>query len=161
MSATYQADQVNIVNFKDTQVAAYEHRGDPKLIGDSIRKFIEWRKHNKLPPSVSATFNILYDNPNETDPERFRLDICAATNKEVAENSFGVMMRSIPSGRCAVLRHIGSNDNLPQAVTYLYSEWLPQSGEELRDFPLFFQRVSFFPDVSEHEAVTDVLLPLK
>jgi AraC family transcriptional regulator len=38
---------------------------------------------------------------------------------------------------------------------------LPQSDEELRDFPLFFQRVSFFPDVAESEAVTDVFLPLK
>jgi AraC family transcriptional regulator len=33
-------------------------------------------------------------------------------------------------------------------------------GEALRDFPVFFQRVIFFPDVPEHEAVTDVFLPL-
>jgi hypothetical protein len=29
-------------------------------------------------------------------------------------------------------------------------------GEEPRDFPLFCQRISFFPDVAEHEAVTDI-----
>ncbi|MBU0622286.1 MAG: GyrI-like domain-containing protein [Gammaproteobacteria bacterium] len=60
-----------------------------------------------------------------------------------------------------MLSHVGSNDILPATVHLLYSEWLPQSGEELRDFPLFIQRVKFFPDVAEHEAVTDVLLPLK
>ena len=44
---------------------------------------------------------------------------------------------------------------------FLYGRWLPASGEEARDFPLYAQRVRFFPDVPEHEAVTDVFLPLK
>jgi len=34
-------------------------------------------------------------------------------------------------------------------------------GEELRDFPLFMQRVKFFPDVPDSEAVTDIYLPLR
>jgi AraC family transcriptional regulator len=46
-------------------------------------------------------------------------------------------------------------------VIYLYAEWLPNSGEELRDYPLYFQRIRFFPDVPEHEAVTDIFLPLR
>jgi AraC family transcriptional regulator len=60
-----------------------------------------------------------------------------------------------------VLRHIGTEDSLGDAVSYLYADWLPRSGEEPRDFPLYFQRLSFFPDVAEHEAATDILLPLK
>ena len=54
-----------------------------------------------------------------------------------------------------------SDDTLDQSVAYLYVEWLPASGEALRDAPLLFQRVRFYPDVPEHEAVTDVLLPLR
>ena len=161
MKPENKADQVRIINFEDTKVAAFEHRGDPKLIGNSIRKFIEWRKQNNLPPSVSATFNIVYDDPVETDPDDYRIDLCASTERDVADNPFGVVGKTIPGGRCAVLRHIGSDENLRDTVTYLYLEWLPQSEEELRDFPLYFQRVSLFPDVPEHEAVTDVFLPLK
>ena len=161
MQAENRADQVSIIDFKDTKVATLEHRGDPNLIGDSIRKFIEWRKQNKLPPKISATFNILYDDPAQANPEDFHMDLCAATERAVTQNEHGVVAKTIPGGRCAVLRHIGSDDNLAQTVTFLYSEWLPQSGEELRDFPLYFQRVSFFPDVPEHEAITDVFLPLK
>jgi AraC family transcriptional regulator len=114
-----------------------------------------------LPPKVSATFNILYDNSAETDPGDFRFDLCAATEREIALNSFGIVAKTIPGGRCAVLRHAGSDDTLAETLTYLYSEWLPQSGEEPRDFPLYLQRISFFPDVPEHEAVCDVFLPLK
>jgi AraC family transcriptional regulator len=161
MKPIIRADDVRIVHFKDTSVAVFEHRGDPRSIGDSIRKFIEWRKQNQLPPKVSATFNILYDNPDDTEPDDFRLDLCAATEREIGVNSFGVVSRAIPGGRCAVLRHVGSDDTLVETVSYLYSEWLPQSGEEPRDFPLYLQRLSFFPDVPEHEAECDVFLPLK
>lgn len=160
MRTSSQAAQVGIILFPETRVAAFEHRGDPQRIGDSVRRFIEWRKQHQLPPRVSATFNILYDNPAETAPEDYRFDICAATTRPVEPNPFGVVGKTLPAGRCAVLRHIGSDEQLGASVARLYADWLPQSGEELRDFPLFLQRVSFFPDVPEHEAITDLFLPL-
>lgn len=160
MKPQYRAEDVRVVQFPETKVATFEHRGDPELIGDSIRKFIAWRKQNNLPPKVSATFNVAYDNPAETAPEDYRFDLCAATERDVEPNAFGIVSRTIPGGRCAVLRHIGSDDRLGETVDYLYSQWLPGSGEEPGDFPLFFQRISFFPEVPESEALTDVFLPL-
>jgi AraC family transcriptional regulator len=151
---------VKIVLFEETRVALLEHRGDPRTIGDTIRTFIDWRKKSGLPPRTSATFNLLYNDPNTTPPEDFRLGICAATAKPIGENDAGVTEGRIPAGRCAVIRHVGSDDTLSGAFHRLYSEWLPSSGEEPRDFPLFLQRVSFFPDVPEHEAITDIFLPL-
>ena len=152
---------IRIVLFPETRIAVLEHRGDPQRIGDTVRKFIEWRKLNHLHPRISATYNLLYDDPAAVAAEDFRMDICAATDKEIVPNAQGVIAKTIPAGRCAMLRHAGSDDTLPATVRLLYAEWLPQSSEELRDFPLFFQRVKFFPDVAEHEAVTDVFLPLK
>jgi AraC family transcriptional regulator len=161
MTPDHQFDHVKVILFKETKVAVLEHRGNPNLIGDSVRKFIEWRKQNHLPPQISDTFNILYDNPDEISPENFRLDLCASTERDIADNAFGVLSKTIPGGRCAVLRYIGDEVNLDQTITYLYSIWLPASGEEPRDFPLFLQRVKFFPDVPEHEAIIDVFLPLE
>ena len=161
MKPAKQFGQVRIVNFNDTKVAVLEHRGDPRLIGNSVRRFIEWRKQNRGSPKISATFNIYYDNASEAAPEDYRLGICAAIDKDVADNPFGVTSGMIPGGRCAVLRHFGSDDTLGETVSYLYSEWLPDSAEELRDFPLYCQRVEFFPDVPENEAITDLFLPLK
>ena len=43
----------------------------------------------------------------------------------------------------------------------LYASWLPQSGEQLRDFPVFFHYIKRMPAVQEHEQVTDVYLPLR
>jgi AraC family transcriptional regulator len=161
MTKTTQDEAIRLVDFNETRVACLEHRGHPALIGDSIRRFIGWRKEVRLPPRTSATFNILYDDPKETLPEQFRLDLCAATDQEIAANSAGVVAKVIPGGRCAVLRHIGSDDGLGAAISYLYADWLPRSGEEPRDFPLYLQRPRFFPDVPENEAVLDIFLPLK
>lgn len=161
MGNTYRNDQVRIETFPDTRVAVLEHRGDPRRLGDSIRKFIAWRKQHQLPPRVSATFNILYDDPTTTAPDAFRLDLCAAIDHDVPASEVGIVTRIIPGGRCAVLRHVGSDDNLEGALKFLYMTWLPQSGAELRDFPPYVQRVRFFPEVPEHEAVTDAFLPLQ
>lgn len=128
---------------------------------DSVRRFIAWRKRAGLAPRLSATFNIWYNDPENTPPEGFRLGLCAATDRDVAPNDAGIVATMIPGGRCAVLRTIGSNGALRSAATYLYSEWLPRSGEDLRDFPPYCQRVVFFADVPEHEAISDIYLPLK
>jgi AraC family transcriptional regulator len=165
MTEENSAAQVRIVDVEATKVAAFEHRGDPGLIGNSIRKFVEWRKQSHLPPSASATFNIIHNAPDPTNPDDFRIDLCAATERDIADNpadkQFGIVGKTIPAGRCALLRHVGSDDNLGETITYLYAQWLPQSGEALRHFPLYFQRVSFFPQVPEEEAITDVFLPLE
>jgi AraC family transcriptional regulator len=160
MPPAYTPDHVRVVDFPATRVAALEHRGDPRRLGSSIRKFIDWRRENRLPPDRSATFNVLYTDEYGIEPHEFRFELCAATQREVAANDYGVMAKTLPAGRCAVLRHVGSDATLRAAIAYLYSEWLPASGEELRDFPPFLERVTFYPEVPEHEALTDIYLPL-
>jgi AraC family transcriptional regulator len=160
MKPSYRVEDVSIVAFPETRIAVLEHRGDPKRKGDSIRTFIQWRKETGHGPEVSATYNLFYGSPSEGPPEAFRIDICASTTRGVEPNAHGVVERLIPAGRCAKLRHVGSDDTLGEALHFLYAEWLPGSGEEVRDFPLFVQRLRFFPDVPGHEAVTDVFLPV-
>ncbi|PSW06612.1 AraC family transcriptional regulator [Photobacterium lipolyticum] len=152
---------VEIVDFSEVKVATLEHLGPLELVGNTINQFINWRKENNLSPKVSRTFNIAYDDPAVTEPEKYRCDICASVKSDVKENGYGVTTKIIPAGRCAVIRHVGSDDTISESITYLYSEWLAQSEEELRDYPLFFERVSFYPDVPEIEVTTDIYLPLK
>ncbi len=161
MTGKHTPREVKMVDCRDTRVAALEYRGDPELMGNAIREFISWRRENRLPPRLSATFNVVHHHPIGDDDGECHYDLCAATDQGVKPNPFGVVEKVIPGGRCAVLRHVGSEGRLGEAVHYLYTQWLPESGEDLRDFPLYFQRVSFFPDVPEHEALTDIFLPLK
>ncbi len=161
MERKHQSFKVKTMMFNEIKVACLEHRGAPEKLGNTIRQFINWRKDNRLPPSKGRTFNLVFDEPDTTKAEDYRFDLCAAVTSNIAKNDYGVINKNIPGGRCAVLRHIGTDDNIGVVVSYLYSDWLEQSGEALRDFPLFFERVSFFPDVAECEMVTDVYLPIE
>ncbi len=114
-----------------------------------------------MPPSKNKTFNLVYDDPNLTVPDEYRFDICCSYNGEISSNDYGIVNKSIPAGKCAVVRHVGSDDSIGTAVNYLYSKWLNESGFEVRDFPIFFERVSFFPEVSEKEMITDIYLPIQ
>tara|TARA_R110000751_G_scaffold288076_4_gene393210 strand:- start:59485 stop:60405 length:921 start_codon:yes stop_codon:yes gene_type:complete len=160
MTPNFSANDVEILEFPETPVAIKSHRGDPALVGDSIRQFIAWRRAEGLSPARSATFNIFHSNPDETPADEYRLDICAQTNGKIADNDADVFAGTIPAGTCARVRMVGSGDDLRPAISYLYGEWLPASGHELRDDPIFVQRIRFYPDVPEHEAVTDVFLPI-
>jgi AraC family transcriptional regulator len=158
---TFAAADVTVRHVPDTPVAVMTHRGPPARIGATIQRFIAWRRAVGLRPSVSATFTVFHCDPRTTPPSEFRLGLCAATDRPVAPNDDGVEAGVIPGGRCAVLRVVGASDDLEPAALFLYRDWLPASGEEPRDFPLYCQRLTFFPDVPEHEAVTDLYLPLR
>ena len=91
----------------------------------------------------------------------YSIDLCVGTDQPIEPNGEEIKAGEIPGGRCAVLRVVGFTDNLEPAALYLYRDWLPASGEEARDFPIYCQRLSLFPEVPEHEAIADVFLPLK
>jgi len=160
MPEGHRIDDVRVVDFSAVRVACLRHVGDPARIGESVRRFIAWRREHGLSPSRSATWNVWHDDPETTPPEAFRLDICATCDR-VDTNDAGVVASTIDGGRCAVLRHTGSDALLGDTIRFLYGDWLTASDEEPRDAPLFVRRVAFFPDVPEHEAVTDIYLPLR
>lgn len=150
-----------IIDFPELLLAAIEHRGSPASLGKSIAKFIQWRKENNLPPSRSRTFNLVYNDPSTVEPEAYRCDIACTIKIPLEDTNQGILNKVIPSGKCAVVRHIGSDDSIGVVVNYLYREWLLDSKYETRNFTLFFERISFFPDVPENEMVTDIYLPIE
>jgi AraC family transcriptional regulator len=156
------AMQVRIVTVEPVTVAVLEHRGAPALLNASVQRFIAWRRETGLSPvNSSHTYGIAWDDPSTTPAQDFRFDICGAVEAPVPANPHGVVTKSIPGGRCAVVRHKGSPDHIAGSVYHLYRNWLPRSGEELRDFPVYFHYLNLKTDTPEHELLTDVHLPLK
>lgn len=155
-----ESTEVEIVRFPVTRIAQLVHTGDPRGLNASIQRFITWRQRARLPRDRHATFNVLYADPETTPAEEFRMGIAVATDGPIGPNDEGVVESVLPGGDCARLRHRGSTDFLEPVFRCLYGEWLPSSGRELRDFPPFLQRVKFYPDVPDQDAVTDVFVPL-
>ena len=108
----------------------------------------------------SRTFGIPHGDPDTTPPEEFRFDICGEIAESVAANDFDVRELVIPGGRCAVVRHVGSPDRIGETISPIYLDWLPDSGEELRDQPLFFHYLSVYPETPTDQWQTDIYLAL-
>jgi AraC family transcriptional regulator len=149
---------VEIVDFPETRVAAIEHLGSTANVYESARKLVDWRKQNRVPPEGHCTYGVHPDLRTHAE-SGYRVDICVSFDREVMPNPQGVVAKVIPGGRCARVRHHGSREHIP-VVAPLFTEWLPVSGERLRDFPAFFHYVNVGPDVADHEMITDVYLPL-
>ena len=117
--------QVEILITEPVRVAALEFCGDPARLDDSIRRFAAWRREHGLSPAVSATYNVFHPHVAGL----LHLELCAAYDGEVGDDLSGLISKEIPGGRCARLRHIGDDTHLGEAIAYLYTVWLPQSGE--------------------------------
>lgn len=154
--------EVLIKDFIETKIAVLEYKGNPALLNQKIPHFIRWRKSTGLSPiNSSRTFGIAYNDPSSYPVEDFRFDVCGEIQKDIPTNEFGVIQKTIPGGKCAVVRHLGPRDNMEAPIYYLYRNWLPKSGLELRNFPLYFQYVNLFPETPECELITDIFLPVK
>ncbi|WP_319381821.1 AraC family transcriptional regulator [Thiomicrorhabdus sp.] len=155
-------DQVEVIDFPEIKIAVVEHNGSPQTLNHSIARFIEWRKSSGLSPIQSSrTFGVPFNDPNVVEPDAFCFDICGQVRQSIPPNPQGVINKVIPAGRCARLRHLGSRDHLDDKIYYLYREWLGEHQESARDFPVFFEYLNFFPEVAEHEQITDIFLPLE
>ncbi|MDO6533518.1 AraC family transcriptional regulator [Alteromonas stellipolaris] len=183
-SENHQLD-VSVIQFPAVDIALMMHVGPPSQVMSTVSEFITWRRENKLPPSTSRTFNVLYDDPDNTPPESYRFGVACQilmpsstlivtpsstpvktsdaieTCPSTDTNHSSVTTTTIPEGYCAKVRHIGTDAELGAVVHALYHQWLPDTQFELRDFPIFLERIRFFPDVAAHEAITDVFLPIE
>ncbi len=108
--------EVKIVNFPETKVAVLEYHGSPELEHESVKKLISWRIENKLPPDKHKNYGVHYNNPATTPHDDYRVDLCISVEREVPQNYHGIISEIIPSGRCAVARHIGSRNNVTVAA---------------------------------------------
>ena len=158
---TFDRNDVTIRDVPATRIAIMEHRGNPATLGATVQRFIAWRKASGLHPSTHPTFNVWRSERRPAQPADYSIDLCVGTDRPIVAEGEDIKVGEIPGGRCAVLRVVGHTDNLEPAALYLYRDWLPASGEEVRDFPLYCQRLSFFPEVPEHETVAELFLPLK
>ena len=162
MQITYEQDDVMIRDVPPTAVAIMEHRGDRAMLGDTIQRFIAWRKAASLSPETSPTFNIFRSERIPANPADYSMDLCIGTDRPIDPDDAQMKAGTIPGGRCAVLRVVHDTHNLEPAALYLYRDWLPASGEEARDFPIYCRRhFSFFPNAPAHEMVVELFLPLK
>ncbi|APF03725.1 TPA: GyrI-like domain-containing protein [Legionella pneumophila] len=153
--------KVDIKSIDKIRLAVIEHKGDPKLLGESINKLVSWAKSQSinLKPRPREAFALAYDDPKTTPPSEFRIDLGIKVPENLKLD--GVIEKFLPSGRYAVTVHKGSRNNIGDVVYYLYRDWLPNTSEQLGDLPCIFCYYNFDHEVAETELLTECWLLLK
>lgn len=152
--------KVDIKNVDKIRLAVIEHRGDPNLMIDSVSKLASWAKEKSIPFKPGAAFAIVYDDPKSTPADKFRIDFGIKIPMSLKIQGV-VVEKYLPAGRYAVAMHHGSRDNIGDTVYSLYRDWLPNTDEELGDFPCVFCYLNFEHEVAETEQLTECWLLLK
>lgn len=97
-------------------------------------KFWPWAKANGL--DGRACYGLSHDDPSITPPEKCRYDACIEVpNGFVPGGSCNVA--TMPGGRYAALSFKGTANEISDAWTMLFRDWLPESGLTPDERPCF------------------------
>jgi AraC family transcriptional regulator len=103
----------------------------------------------------------LYPDPVEVGEEA-RFDAGAIFTDDYAPDApDGIAYQTLPGGRWAVFRHVGPYDTLWQTWQAALRDWLPTSGEEMRDAIPFEDYVDDASKVAPEELRTDLYIPIQ
>ncbi|WP_137221571.1 GyrI-like domain-containing protein [Shewanella sp. MEBiC00475] len=148
------SNSVEIVSFDAQALAVMEHHGDSALLPQTIATFIDWRRQHGLSPHGCRTFNLLYSTPELSVKTQYRIDIGVSLNTEtqaklnpLASELSQIKFKSIPQGRCAMIKYSGDDNGIAAVITYLYRDWVNANDVTLRDFPVYLERL----DIGENE----------
>ncbi len=117
-------------------------------------------KEQKLYSAGIEHIGIYHDDPKVTEGNKLRSDVCLVVHKPIQpKGEIGV--KEIPGGKYAVFTYQGPYTNLEIVYDTIFSKWLPESGCELRNVPMF-EKYTNDPERTEVEKLkTDIYIPIQ
>jgi AraC family transcriptional regulator len=115
---------------------------------------------NRLVGKNSMMIGISYDEPNITEEQKLRYEACITVDKPVTPKG-EVGFQTIRGGTYAVFLHRGPYEKFSETYRIIFTQWLPASGERLRDEPCFEVYLNRDPARTKPENLkTEIYVPL-
>jgi AraC family transcriptional regulator len=137
-----------------------EHRGSYLMISRAFDKVFRWAQAHDLMNHLTAVVGVYNDDPFSIPEAQLRSRACLMFDHEVQLDPT-VNRIEIPAGPCAVLRHRGPYADMRLAYQWLYGEWLPKSGREVANIPVFEVYLNHPRDTAPADLLVDIYLPLQ
>lgn len=143
----------------ETRVAFVRHTGPYAGVGAAWEKVCGFAAAHNLFGPTTTMIGIGWDDPSITAGDRIRYDACLTVGPEVAPSG-EVGVQTIPGGRYAVFVHAGPYDRLMNTYDAIFRDWLPGSGEQLREQPAFELYLNSPDHTPPAELRTEIWVPL-
>ena len=143
-------------------VAAMEHKGDYMNIGRAFEMLFHWLATRGLVDPKARSLGIYFDDPAAVAAADLRsMACCELFAPDAVKLESPVSRMEVAGGEFAVLTQVGPYAQLCFAYQWLYGEWLPKSGRETGEAPVFEIYVSDPRETAPADLVTEIWLPLK
>lgn len=151
--------EVAIDTVPQRRLGALLHKGAYTDINLCFEKLGAMAVEEKLWPRVRGMVGVHYHDPNVVAPADLRAHagLVIADDKPLPSALEEVWLQA---GECAVLNYKGPYTAIKVAYDYLYGDWLPKSGREPEDTPVYEMYLNDPAQVAESELLTDIILPL-
>lgn len=154
--------QVELKAVPVMKLVGIPHKGSYMGIGQGFEPLFAWLGVNGLIDDKLKAIGIYYDDPSIVDESQLRAAACAyvpALDWQSVESPMEEV--NLSEGEYAVIRHIGPYANLRGVYEWFCTHWLPSSGREFDDKPVFEEYLNNAKEVAPTELITDIYLPLK
>lgn len=133
--------------------------GSPKSYNIAWGKIYQFALDNDLINDQTEYLGLSFDDPTITSPQRCRFYACITIDKPVKpQGEFGV--QTIPGGLYAIFTLRGSYSGLMGMYDAIYSDWLPESGYQLRNSASFEKYLNDPSQVREENLLTEIYIPV-
>lgn len=150
---------VEIKQMPEFRVATVRHIGPYMHISEAFSRLGEAVGRAGLFGPDSQMIGLFHDDPETTPAAELRSDAALSVAPDVTIPE-GLGEAKIPAGRYACARHVGPYEGLPDSWSRLMGEWLPQSGERVKDSAAYEIYRNTPQEVKHEELVTELYLPL-
>jgi AraC family transcriptional regulator len=137
------------------------YAGDTKLFESLYDRLFKWAgPRGLLRFPETKVLSVYHDNPEITDEDKLRLDVCISVPEDTqVDGEVGLM--SLAAGQYAIAHFEIRIDQFGEAWKAVFADWLPESGYQPADGPCFEHCLN---DPSEHPqglAIVDICVPVK
>jgi AraC family transcriptional regulator len=151
---------VAIETLPATRCASVAHTGAYMQIDQAMERLFTALAAQKMMGPDQAMRAVFFDDPDLTPVEALRSRACSpvAEDRPLAPPLEETIVRG---GLYARLHYRGPYADMKGAYRWLLGVWLPQSGYELDDDPIFEAYLNNPQDVAPVDLMTDIHLPLR
>jgi len=150
---------VTIKEIPKSEAVTVCHQGSYMQVGKAFDRLFGWlAEHELIAPDI-RTIGIYYDDPSAVPEADLRARAGALLGKTCKVEA-PVEKTVISGGRYAVLTHKGPYADMQAAYDWFFGEWLPQSGKEAANAPVFEEYLNNPRDTAPADLVTEIYMPL-
>lgn len=113
----------------------------------------------KLDLSNAEFITVYYDDPDITDPQKQRADVCLVS-KQTLKSTADLLVKQIEGGKYAIYLYKGTYQKLGMVYDTIYGKYIPEGGYQLDERPMFERYLNDPETTKPEDLMTEIYVPI-